>query len=273
MDNQLTKIESDIVVAKPPEQQATVFANQFDLAGMAITVGTLKTTKEEHAILFAPVVDSEVAVRPDDGIVYVPHIFYTKRWTQAWGSEWGLLPQGLPAISNPDAKGNGQIIWGWHLIVKGKYIAFAVGGQKYVASNPKMSYDDAAEGAKSNAIMRLGKSFGMFSELWDQTWREPWAAKNIEAYEGTNWKNERVKMYRRKTAEQMQPITNALRAELIARWQGKHPDSNLLQAFDGLDAYWVKSHKHPFSEALLVEAQALIAALDEKESKEATKAA
>jgi hypothetical protein len=130
-----------------------------------------------------------------------------------------------------------------------------------------MSYDDAMEGAKSNAIMRLGKSLGMFSELWDATWRDPWFAKNVEAYTGENWKHEPVKMYRRKTPEQMVPMSNEQRAELLTRMM-KARDVGLFNAFNAMDEYWFKHYKHSFAEGLATEALELLTATAEKEAKE-----
>jgi hypothetical protein len=131
-----------------------------------------------------------------------------------------------------------------------------------------MSYDDAMEGAKSNSIMRLGKTLGMFWELWDPGWRDPWCAKNVESYEATNWKGVKVKAYRRKAPELLVQMGNSERSEILKRMMSHH-NGDLLESMNTLDEYWVKKFKHSFTFGYEHEAKMVLEALDEKESKEA----
>jgi hypothetical protein len=147
-----------------------------EIRKMLPTAGTLELNKEQKEALYAPVVDSDVYIKPD-GLIYLSWIKYSGRLTKAFtGTGWTMLPQGMP-------KGhNNMIVWGFHLVIKGVYCGFAIGEQQYFA-NGRMTYGEACEGAKSNALMRLCKALGIGLELWDKEFIERWLA----TYAVKNW--------------------------------------------------------------------------------------
>lgn len=138
-----------------------------EIRAMIPSAGTLKLTKEQEQALYAPVQDSDVYIKPD-GLIYLSWIKYAGRLTKAFsGTGWTMLPQGMP-------KGhNNMIIWGFHLVINGIYCGFAIGEQQYFA-NGRMTYGEACEGAKSNALMRLCKALGIGLELWDKEFIDRW---------------------------------------------------------------------------------------------------
>ena len=163
------KAENMVVENKVP------FRNTFDVSGLLHTAGQLKLTEQQRKILFAPVDPKTVEIRPD-GLIYLPWTEYASRLTKAFGLGWALIPQGMPTF-----KAN-FIYWGFWLVIDGHYCGFAIGEQEYIPSNRRMTYGDACEGAKSNALMRLCKGLGISLELWTPSFVREWIAKYAETY-------------------------------------------------------------------------------------------
>lgn len=171
-------IEAETKAVAVYKGEATV---EFDLSTMLPTVGTLEITDEQKAILFAPVDELDVEIRPD-GIIFLPWTVYAQRLHKAFPMAWGLIPQGLPKINGT------LVIWGFHLIIRGVYMGFVIGENNYQPTNRMMTFGDCAEGAKSNAITRLCKQAGMSLELWDKSYYMDWQKKYAEQYTDKNGK-------------------------------------------------------------------------------------
>ena len=172
-------IEAEIV--KVGEASITPTAKEEFSLAVPQTAGTLQLAKEEKAILYAPPKDEFIDIRPD-GLIYYQWTEYDKRLREAFGSEWSLVPVSKPQY----IKEQNLVLWGFSLIIKGKFCGTAYGSQEYIASNRMMNYGDAIEGAKSNALMRLCKGLGMCHELWDKEFVEAWKKKNA-VQNGGKW--------------------------------------------------------------------------------------
>jgi hypothetical protein len=172
LENETEVVEGQTKAVSVYKGEATV---EFDLSTMLPTVGTLDITDEQKAILFAPMDELDVEIRPD-GMIYAPWTIYAQRLHKAFPMAWGLIPQGLPKINGT------LVIWGFHLIIKGKYMGFVIGENNYQPTNRMMSFGDCAEGAKSNAITRLCKQAGMSLELWDKSYYMDWQKKYAETF-------------------------------------------------------------------------------------------
>lgn len=142
------------------------------------TIGTLSIEDSAQVVLQEKLDPAAIRIRPNDGIIYLPWTYYASRLNRAFGiAQWGLIPQGMP-MSTPTGKSGGVLVaWGHWLVVKGIVIGFAIGETTYIPSNPKMSYADACEGAKSNSLARNCKLLGMTLELWDHEFGETWKAQ------------------------------------------------------------------------------------------------
>jgi len=103
-----------------------------------------------------------------------------------------IIPHG-----NPKAHGN-YIIWPFWMVIQGKLVAYAIGEQEYQPTNRTMTWGDACEGAKSNALMRLCKNMGISLELWQPSFIRGWKSKYAEMYETKNRQGQVVKLWRRK---------------------------------------------------------------------------
>lgn len=153
----------------------TPFNNSFNMEELLKTAGMLEVSEKEKKILRAPVPEDKITIR-EDGLIFLSWFEYQRRLDEAFGASWSLVPNGMPKLID------NQVIWGFYLVVRGKLVDFAIGGQEYVPSNKTMTYSDAMEGAKSNALMRLCKRLGIGLELWDRRFVEKWKAKYATAY-------------------------------------------------------------------------------------------
>ena len=148
--------------------------------------GTIEITEEQKKILFAPVKDEDVEIRPD-GLVFLPWMNYVERLRDAFGIGWAIIPRAMPKLES------GSMYWAFYLMIQGKLAGFAIGEQQYQPNNRNMSYSDASEGAKSNALMRLCKGIGISLELWKPSFIRAWKAKYAEEYDDQGKKKWRRK--------------------------------------------------------------------------------
>ena len=120
------------------------------------------------AKLLEPVASDDVEIRPD-GLIYLPEIKYRRRLNQAFGpGAWGMMPTERPTVKD------NVIMRPYALYVSSRFVSEAIGEQEYFENNPTMTWATAAEGAKSNALMRCCKDLGIASELWDPGFIERW---------------------------------------------------------------------------------------------------
>jgi hypothetical protein len=154
--------------AKQPPTRMVDFNEQIEK--LLPSVGTIDLSAEEKEILFAPVDKNLVEIR-SDGLVYLPWMQYVTRLRNALGISWGLIPIGFPK-----AKGE-MILWPHWFIIRGVPISFVIGEQLWSSDNKRMSWGEACEGARSNALMRACKSIGITLELWDPAFIRNWISK------------------------------------------------------------------------------------------------
>lgn len=169
--------------------------------------GTLKLTQKQIEILYAPVNEEDVEIRPD-GLIYLPWMEYVTRLRNAFGLSWAMVPQGKPKV-----QGN-HVVCGYHLVIDGRWAGFAYGECEYQPNNKTMTYGDVLEGVKSNALMRLCKGLGISLELWKPSFVRSWKEKYAETYEGKNWKDEKRILWRRKAYPSFsKPETKSVKPE------------------------------------------------------------
>lgn len=172
----ITKRE-EAAIALPPE--ATV---EQSIINQLFQAGTISFTKKQQETLFTEIPESEVEIRPD-GLIYLPWVGYVRRLRDAFGGKWSIIPIEKKPQMNPDGDG---LMWGFYLVIDGKPYGYSIGEQKYIESNKTMSWLDAAEGCKSNALMRLCKGIGIGLEMWSpsfmKAWKEKWAERYWDSY-------------------------------------------------------------------------------------------
>ncbi|KAG7007365.1 mitochondrial genome maintenance protein [Physcia stellaris] len=114
--------------------------------------------KEAADVLLAPLEANDIEVKPD-GIVYLPEIKYRRILNRAFGpGGWGLAPRGETIVTQK------AVTREYALVVQGRLVSVARGEMDYFSPE---GIPTAAEGCKSNALMRCCKDLGVASELWD----------------------------------------------------------------------------------------------------------
>jgi hypothetical protein len=241
-----TKETQEIQEAKPKE----VFYNEFDLGTMLSTAGSVKLNEKQKKILYEEVNPDDVAIRLD-GLIYLPWVHYVKMLHEAFGMEWALITQGSPTIRD------NNVVWGFHLIVKGSLMGYVIGEQEYFPNNRRMSYTDACEAAKSNALMRLCKQIGVGLELWDPQFIDKWKKQYAETYVDRGKKLWKKKSSQAGTDHQQipddSPRLNELKAKILeiinnedfkgmVDFEGKEEDLDFrrIQILENIDRYTIQ---------------------------------
>ncbi|KAI0433785.1 mitochondrial genome maintenance MGM101 [Xylaria sp. FL1042] len=121
-------------------------------------LGTSAFSAETSTILQARLDPDDIEVKPD-GIIYLPEIKYRRILNTAFGpGGWGLAPRGELMVQDR------LVTREYALVAHGRFVAQARGEQQYFSED---GVSTAAEGCKSNALMRCCKDLGIASELWD----------------------------------------------------------------------------------------------------------
>lgn len=160
------------------------------------TASSLKITERESGILAAPVnVEAEAEVRPD-GLVFMPQVFYRRRLNQAFGpGQWALMP-----VSDWRRDGN-HLYREYALIVRGCFVAESMGEAEYQETNDNMTWGDATEAVKSDALKRCCKDLGIGSECWDRRFTDSFLVNHCVRVHRSKQKNPRYAWaWRRKDA-------------------------------------------------------------------------
>ncbi len=174
------------------EQAHTTSSDIPSLASMfSQTTNSLVLTREQEEILYKDVDEECVEIRPD-GLIYLPWMEYVTRLRKAFGMSWSAVPDGKPR-----REGN-YIYWPFYLVVKGVVCGYAIGEQEYRETNRMMTWGDACEGAKSNALMRLCKGIGISLELWKPSFVKAWKEKYAETYTSKDWQGKNKLLWRKK---------------------------------------------------------------------------
>jgi hypothetical protein len=130
--------------------------------------GEISLTQEQQELLWGPVDEAEVLIRPD-GIVYLP-------WAQVWRVILRAFSPQVPALvwlGKPQVQDQ-TICLHVVMVCGGRFVGEAVGECRYRPGNKNMSWASCVEGAQSDAIVKISKRLGMFSELWSVPWVNSW---------------------------------------------------------------------------------------------------
>ncbi|MCJ1321868.1 hypothetical protein MMC15_007213 [Xylographa vitiligo] len=155
-------------------------------------------SKEAVDILLQPMSPDDIEVKPD-GIIYLPEIKYRRLLNKAFGpGAWGLAPRGETIVT---AK---AVTREYALVVLGRLVSVARGEQDYFLPE---GIPTAAEGCKSNALMRCCKDLGVASELWDPVFIRKFNAQHVkELFVEHQLTKKRRKMYMRKDGKVSYPF-------------------------------------------------------------------
>jgi hypothetical protein len=161
---QVREVQAQVV----PELERRIGSDDEMLGELGLV--ELKLTEKEEAILAEPVDPAKVRIRPD-GVVYLPHIEYTRWFNRAFGRcAWTIAPIGKAQLAN------NSVVVPYVLFVHRQPVATAKGEQDFFASNRGQTYGDALESTVASGLRRCAKRLGVGLELWDGEWTRTWQA-------------------------------------------------------------------------------------------------
>lgn len=141
--------------------------------------GTLQLTQEETERLTVNFADSDFlpGAAGKENLIYCQHAALRDRLNSVLGlGQWALV---VREAWNEDFK-TGKGVEGVRvyvramMLVRGCYVAEAVGDMDYYPSNGQQNYGDAFEGSKTAAFRRCAKEFGVGLQAWRKDWCEGW---------------------------------------------------------------------------------------------------
>lgn len=143
---------------------------------------TLKLTPEESAALQADFPDSAFlpGAAGKEHLIYIEHAHLRDRFNQVFGlGQWAIVPRNRWAEEFQTGKGTpgSRVYVEAMLIVRGCFVAEAVGAMEYYPKNESQNYGDAVEGAKTAALRRCAKELGVGLQAWKKEWCEGWWAR------------------------------------------------------------------------------------------------
>ncbi|KAH0840304.1 putative mitochondrial genome maintenance protein [Lanmaoa asiatica] len=146
--------------------------------------------REIADVLLAPIDEMDIEIKPD-GLIYLPEIKYRRILNKAFGpGAWGLAPRTETNV------GPKIVSREYALVCQGRLVAIARGENEYFDPS---GIPTAAEGCKSNALMRCCKDLGIASELWDPRFiREFKTTYCVEVFAENLTTKKKRKLWRRK---------------------------------------------------------------------------
>ena len=166
--------------------QARVDAVAALTATALAKAATLQLTQDESTRLTAEFADGDFlpGAAGKENLLYLQHAALRDRMNSVLGlGQWATI---VRESWNEDfvTKGNTskgiqpqqgvRVYCRAMLLVRGCYVAEAVGDMDYFPGNAAQNYGDAFEGAKTAAFRRCAKEFGIGLQAWRKDWCEGW---------------------------------------------------------------------------------------------------
>ncbi len=165
--------------------QARVEAIADTLNAAYAQASMLKLTPEEASALVEDFPDEAFSLGAggDPNLVYISHVYLRQRLNKVLGvgaavpirrREWA---EDFTYFKDGAHKKGVRVYVDMVLIVRGCVVGEAIGDHTYYPDNAKTNYSDALESAKSNALRRCCKEFGVGLQAWMKDWIEGWKAR------------------------------------------------------------------------------------------------
>ena len=169
------------VAEKPPVTAAQAKVEAIaDLTHSAYQkAATLQLTKEETDRLLEDFPDEafKTGAGGKADLLYIEHAFLRDRFLKVFGiGQWAIIPRRTWSESFKTFKGtDGERVYvEAMLVVRGCFMAEAVGSMEYYPKNENQNYGDAVEGAKTAAFRRCAKECGVGLQAWKKDWCAGW---------------------------------------------------------------------------------------------------
>lgn len=184
-------------VEKLPEQKPLVTASQAKVEAIAkltdaaySRASLLQLTPEESKALQADFPDEafQPGAAGKENLIYIEHAHLRDRLNSVFGlGQWAIVPRSRWTEDFKTYKGVSgvRVYVEAMLLVRGCFVAEAVGDMSYYPNNESSNYGDAVEGAKTAALRRCAKELGIGLQAWKKEWCQGWwqrknAPKKIE---------------------------------------------------------------------------------------------
>lgn len=143
---------------------------------------TLQLTEAEIEALKADFPDSDFlpGAGGKEHLIYIQHAALRDRLNAVLKpGQWAIVPRSRWAepFTTEKGKDGSRVYVEAMLIVRGCFVAEAVGEMEYYPHNPSQNYGDAVEGAKTAALRRCCKEFGVGLQAWRKDWVDRWWAR------------------------------------------------------------------------------------------------
>lgn len=152
---------------------------------------TLVLSPDEVKRLCAPFPDEafRAGAGGKDNLIYIPHAFIRARLCEALGiGQWSFVSRNrwtedfMTTGKVPQAAS--RVYVEGVLLVRGCFVAEAVGDMVYYPKNEATNFGDAVEGAKSAALHRCAKELGVGLQQWDKSFAEGWLQRQRSSGNG-----------------------------------------------------------------------------------------
>lgn len=140
---------------------------------------TLVLTAEEVTKLQADFPDEAFrkGASGKDNLIYIEHAFLRDRMNEVFGpGQWAIVPRNRWSDERTTAKGKSavKVYVEAMLLIRGCFVAEAVGDMDYWPDNESTNFGDAVEGAKTAALRRCTKELGIGLQAFKKSWCEEW---------------------------------------------------------------------------------------------------
>src|SRR5688572_11269373 len=185
---QAVTVREAVQASEPAKQQVTAAQAKVEaVASLTMKAyeraGMLTLSPEEIKGLQAEFPDE--AFKPGaagkEDLIYIEHAFLRDRLNQVIGpGQWALIPRSRWAedFKTSQNKPASRVYVEAMLIVRGAFVSEAVGEMEYYPNNASQNYGDAVEGAKTAALRRCCKEFGIGLQAWKKDFGEGWWRRN-----------------------------------------------------------------------------------------------
>jgi hypothetical protein len=194
VERQLAVIDKDVSKVAPPEDAHELAAMALSpierpaaiqqlLAKATLKASTLILSKEEQKQLRVdfPDGDFQRGAGGDTNLIYLEHSAIRNRLSDVIGfGQWSFEIirswQEDFSAGNPPKPAVRVYVEGM-LLIRGAKVGVAIGDGNYFKANAKGNYGDAYESAKTAALRRCAKDFGIGLQAFSKDWCENWKAK------------------------------------------------------------------------------------------------
>lgn len=142
----------------------------------------LNLSETESKALIAPFGDEQVrsGAKGDERLLYISHIHLSDRLNAVLGiGQWCLVKRSQrgEAFKSEQGKSMVRVYYEGVMLIRGAFVAEAIGVGVYHPNNPKEDFGTALESAQSDCLSRCCKRLGIGSQCWDKGYCDTWLQK------------------------------------------------------------------------------------------------